>query len=121
MGARRGSRRRRRSSGERAGAEGSSETVGAAQIATPAAAEGSAVGRASRIVSSGKSGILLALLLGTLVERLAAGLLPPGAADVYHLLIAIGIAFLVARWYRGFMRETLARARVNRTTRRTRR
>jgi hypothetical protein len=72
-------------------------------------------------VSSGKSGLLLALLLGTLIERLAANLLPTGAADVYHIVIAVGIAFFVARWYRGFMRETLARARINRTARRTRR
>jgi uncharacterized membrane protein len=65
----------------------------------------------------GKAALALALLLGTFVERLAGGLLPAAPLDVFHLVVAVAIAFLVARWYRGFMRRTLGRARSNRLER----
>ncbi|MDA0353268.1 MAG: hypothetical protein O3A10_13790, partial [Chloroflexi bacterium] len=69
----------------------------------------------------GKAALVLALVVGTLIERLAAGVLPTTALDVFHLVVAIAIAFLVARWYRGFMRQTLGRARNNRLNRTSKR
>jgi len=62
----------------------------------------------------GKAALLLALLLGTFGERIASDVLPAEALDIFHLVAAIGVAFLVARWYRGFMRRTLGRTRRNR-------
>ncbi len=68
----------------------------------------------------GKAALLLALLLGTLLERVAATALSGQALDVFHLAMGIGIAFLVARWYRRFMRRTLTNARANRQDRKSR-
>jgi hypothetical protein len=69
----------------------------------------------------GRAALILALLLGTLLEQIAFNLLSGDALRIFHLLVAVGVALLVARWYRGFMRRTLARARGNRRTRRSNR
>lgn len=106
MGSRRGSRRRRRS--------GSAGSEQAEATAPEPAAESPTAAAADRSSGYGKAALLLALLLGMLLERVAAGVLPTEAADIFHLVVAVAIAFLVARWYRGFMRRTLGQARENR-------
>ena len=63
---------------------------------------------------------MLALLVGALVEGMATAVLSGSAQDAFHLAIGVGIAFLVARWYRGFMRRTLTNARANRQDQRSR-
>jgi hypothetical protein len=40
--------------------------------------------------------------------------LPSEALNVFHLLVGLGIALLVTRLYRNFMRRTLARQRTRR-------
>lgn len=59
----------------------------------------------------GKTALVFALLLGTFLERVAASTLSADAMDIFHLVIAVGVALLVARWYRNFMRRTLAARR----------
>lgn len=109
MGARRGSRRRRRPA---------SRSATAQPATTP---DASPATEASEVTEErggfGKAAILLALLLGMVIERIAIDLVPSEALDAMHLVVAIGIAFFVARWYRGFMRRTLARSRANRRPR----
>ncbi len=68
----------------------------------------------------GKAALVLALLLGALLEGMATAVLSGSAQDAFHLAIGVGIAFLVARWYRNFMRRTLTNARANRQDRRSR-
>ena len=62
----------------------------------------------------GKAAIVLAFLLGLLIEQIVADVLPSEALDVFHLAVLIGIAFFVARWYRGFMRRTMSQRRSRR-------
>lgn len=66
----------------------------------------------------GRAALVLALLLGTLLEQIAFNVLSGDALRIFHLLVVVGVALLVARWYRAFMRRTLARSRSNRDTRR---
>ena len=105
MGSRRGSRRRRRPANPPPDAT-------SADAPQPEDADDSAEGAASG--GYGKAALLLALLVGTLLQRLAVTTLSADALDIFYLAVAIGIAFLGARWYRNFMRRTLGRARVNR-------
>lgn len=63
---------------------------------------------------------MLALLIGALIEGMATAVLSGSAQDAFHLAIGVGIAFLVARWYRSFMRRTLTDARAKRRDRRSR-
>ena len=60
----------------------------------------------------GKAALALALLIGTLIEQIANDVLPAEAVDVWHIAVIVGIAFFVARWYRGFMRRALTRRRA---------
>lgn len=57
---------------------------------------------------------MLALLLGILVEQILSDVIPTEALDIFHLAVLVGIAFFVARWYRGTMRRALNRRRANR-------
>jgi hypothetical protein len=62
----------------------------------------------------GKAALALAFLLGLLVEQIASDVIPADALDVFHLAVLVGIAFFVARWYRGYMRRALNRRRASR-------
>jgi len=62
----------------------------------------------------GLAALILAVLAGTLLERFAIAVLPGEALNVFHLLVGLGIALLVTRLYRNFMRRTLARQRTRR-------
>lgn len=99
MGTRRGSRRRRRRP---------PTDAAPAPANTPAQATRPTAGGGGRY---GKAALALALLIGMLIEQIAADVLPTEALDIFHVAIVVGIAFFVARWYRGFMRRTLSRRR----------
>ena len=58
----------------------------------------------------GRATVVLALLAGTIVERAALGL-PGRGLELFHVAVAVGIAFLVARAYRAFARRAIARRR----------
>lgn len=74
---------------------------------TPPAAEPRGFGRAA---------LVLALLLGTLVERAVLSL-PQDARNTFHFIVFLVIALLVARAYRGFVRRTIERSRERRRNR----
>jgi hypothetical protein len=123
VGGRRGSRRRRRSRGARTDAQASEVSTSEPSETSEATERGAAAAEPASDEPAtgskgggrfGRAGLALALLLGTLMERFAATVLSPDALTVFHLAIAVGIAFLVARWYRGFMRRALNRARERR-------
>ena len=62
----------------------------------------------------GRGALILALLLGMLAER-AALHLPTEARDIFHFVVLVGIALLVARIYRGFARRAVERSRRRRS------
>ncbi len=62
----------------------------------------------------GKATLALALLLGTVVERVFGSTFSSSIIDIFHLVVAIGIALLIARSYRNFMRRALAQSRNKR-------
>ena len=64
----------------------------------------------------GRAALILALLLGTLAERAALSL-PDDARAIFHFVVLLGIALLVARAYRGFVRRTIGRSRERRRNR----
>ncbi len=110
MGSRRPSRRRRRRPAAPAPPavavdQATTDEAKRAEGVEPPAASGGGCGKAA---------LVLALLLGTFLERVAASALSPDELDLFHLVMAIGVALLVARWYRAFMRRTLARSRERR-------
>jgi hypothetical protein len=64
----------------------------------------------------GRATLILALLLGTLVERTALRL-PIDALDIFHFAVLASIALLAARAYRGFARRAVERSRERRRNR----
>ena len=65
----------------------------------------------------GKATLVLALLFGTVAERIFGSTFSSELIDIYHLIVAIGIALLIARSYRNFMRRALAQSRNKRRRR----
>lgn len=64
----------------------------------------------------GRAALVLALLLGTLVER-AALRLPDDGRDIFHFVVLLGIALIAAGAYRGFARRAVTRSRERRGNR----
>lgn len=66
--------------------------------------------------SFGRAALILALLLGTLGET-AARRLPVEALGIFHFVVVLGIALIVAGAYRGFARRAVERSRARRRNR----
>lgn len=102
MGTRRGSRRRRR----RPPADSEGPAGDQAEPLAPSAS--------GTVGGYGKAALVLALLIGMLIEQIASDVIPGEALDIFHLAVLIGIAFFVARWYRSYMRQALKRRQTRR-------
>ena len=64
----------------------------------------------------GRAALILALLLGALIER-AALRLPTEALDIFHFVVLAGIALLATLAYRGFARRAIERSRERKRNR----
>ncbi len=107
---RRPSRRRDRRAAPPPPAGRSSPTSPGTDSATPSAQP------TKQSSSYGRAAIILALLLGTLGET-AARRLPVEALGIFHFVVVLGIALIVAGAYRGFARRAVERSRARRRNR----
>lgn len=87
----------------RRGRRGAPPPPGASSAPAPASSE-------QRSSGYGRAALIFALLLGTLVERAALSL-PDDARNIFHFIVVLGIALLVARVYRAFARRAIERRR----------